>query len=111
MKGYARFFLIAVMSLGLVFLLLTRARVPWDAPAEEIVAVPDAGDAGAEGGAMAAAADAAPVDAAPPKPVERPLRVVALGWELVAAGAALTAPDGGPTGPHLELAPETRSTR
>ena len=105
MKGYARFFLIAVMSLGLAFLLLTRVRTPWDAPAEEIVAVVDSGDAGAEGGAMVA--DAAPVDAAPPKAVERPLRVVALGWELVAAGAALTAPDGGPTGPHLELAPET----
>lgn len=108
MKGYASFFLIAVMTLGLLFLLLTRVRAPYDAPAAdpEIVEVADAGDAGvkAEGGVLAdAAVEAA---AAPPKPVERPLRITSLGWELVAAGVALTAADGGATGPALELAPE-----
>lgn len=112
MKGYATFFLIAVMSLGLVFLLLTRSRkeytaVPSIDPAFIENASPDGGaDGGAgEGGAMdaAAAADAAP------KATERPLRVTALGWELVAAGVALTAPDGGAAGPGpaIELAPET----
>ncbi len=109
MKGYASFFLIAVMTLGLLFLLLTRARAPYDAPAAdpEVAEVVDAGDGGgarADGGALAdAALEAA---AAPPKPVERPLRITSLGWELVAAGVALTAADGGATGPALELAPE-----
>ena len=108
MKGYATFFLIALMSLGLVFLLVTRTHTPHDAPAEvpEPVAMADAGDGGAEGGAVVAVADAA-LEASAAKPIERPLRIAALGWELVAAGAALTAPDGGPTGPYLELAPET----
>ena len=106
MKGYATFFLIAVMSLGLAFLLVTRARTPYDAPAAdpEIVEAADAGDGGKDGGALAA--NDAAVEAAPPKPTERPLRVAALGWELVAAGVALTAPDGGAIGPALELAPE-----
>lgn len=106
MKGYATFFLIAVMSLGLVFLLVTRSRAPHDAPAAdpEIVEIADGGDGG-KSDAGALANDAA-VDAAPPKPAERPLRVTTLGWELVAAGVALTAMDGGATGPAIELAPE-----
>jgi hypothetical protein len=112
MKSYATFFLIAVMSLGLVFLILTRARKEHPAPGVdpeflETAAVdggaPDAGDAGS----MLALADASAEAAAPAKPVERPLRVTALGWELVAAGVALTAADGGAMGPALELAPET----
>lgn len=110
MKGYATFFLIAVMSLGLVFLLLTRSRTPHDAPAEilEPTVAADAGDGGAVAAADAAAeAAVATVEAGSLKVVERPLRVTALGWELVAAGVALTAPDGGATGPSLELAPET----
>lgn len=113
MKGYATFFLIAVMSLGLVFLLLTRSRkeykdVPSIDPAFiESASPPDAGtDGGADGGAMLGG-DAAADAAAAPKPTERPLRVTALGWELVAAGVALTAPDGGAMGPAIELAPET----
>lgn len=114
MKGYATFFLIAVMTLGLVFLLLTRSRTPHDAPAEviEVTAASDGGDAGAEAGADAADGAAASAEAAAPKPAERPLRVTSLGWELVAAGVALTAPDGGVLEPggkgsNLELAPET----
>src|SRR5947209_2767291 len=98
------------MTLGLAFLLRTRSRTPYDkVPAEVIeIAQADAGDGGVEGGAVVAAADAgAPVPVVPAKPTERPLRVVALGWELVAAGAALTAPDGGATGPLIEIAPET----
>jgi hypothetical protein len=103
MKSYATFFLIAVMSLGLAFLVLTRSRTPHDAPAEviEISADSDGGDGGDAG------ADAAIAEAAAPAPAERPLRVTTLGWELVAAGVALTAPDGGALGPRFELAPET----
>ncbi len=119
MKGYATFFLIAVMSLGLVFLLLTRTRkdytaVPSVDPAFIEGASPLGPDGGVDAGADASAltvGDAA-ADAAPAKPTERPLRVTALGWELVAAGVALTAPDGGavglsPAAPAIELAPET----
>ena len=117
MKGYATFFLIAVMSLGLVFLLLTRTRkdytaVPSVDPAFVEGASPLAPDGGVDGGADASTllggGDAA-ADAAPAKPIERPLRVTALGWELVAAGVALTAPDGGAVAqaPAIELAPET----
>jgi len=120
MKGYATFFLVAVMSLGLLFLLVTRSRTPHDAPAEviEVAASTDGGDGGAEAGSAAAsdaAADAAQAaPSAPAKPADKPLRVTALGWELVAAGVALTAPDGGalapapggPAVPALELAPE-----
>lgn len=109
MKGYATFFIIAVMTLGLLFLLVTRARTPHKAPAEEIEVAADAGDGGVDGGDAAAASSAsASASAAPVKPAERPLRVTALGWELVAAGAALAAPDGGVTaGPPIEIAPET----
>lgn len=114
MKGYATFFLIAVMSAGLLFLLLTRTRTPHDAPAEviEVVVAADAGDGGGDGGAavdLTGPEGGAAVDAAPAKPTERPLRVAALGWELVAPGAALSGPDGKATvaGQALELAPET----
>lgn len=111
MKSYATFFLIAVMTLGLVFLLVTRSRkdhpVPGVDPAFiEVAAAPDAGDGGTGEGGAVALADAA-TDAASSKPAERPLRVTALGWELVAAGVALTAADGGAIGPSIELAPET----
>jgi hypothetical protein len=110
MRRYATFFLIAVMSLGLLFLLLTRSRTPHDAPAEivEIKEAADAGDAGADAGALVVGADAAGDAGAapPPKPAERPLRVTALGWELVAAGVGLTAADGGAMSPGVELAPE-----
>jgi len=123
MRGYATFFLIAVMSLGLVFLLVTRDRTPHDAPAE-VVEIVDGGDAGRSDAAVDAAAADAAADAAPARPVERPLRVTALGWELVAAGAALASPLASPPGsapaapaadaaaadpamPAIELAPET----
>ena len=48
MRAYLTFFLVSVMTLLLVFFLVTRTRVPHDAPAEvtEPVAVADAGDAG-----------------------------------------------------------------
>jgi hypothetical protein len=108
MKGYVTFFVIAVMTLGLVFLLVTRERSKHDAPAElvEVKEAADAGagDGGAEAGAagVASAGSAAGADAAAPKAPEKPLRIVALGWELVAAGAALA-----PGAPAIELAPET----
>ena len=113
MKGYATFFLIAVMTLGLVFLLVTRSRKDHPAPGidpafVEVATVPDAGAAGAgDGGTVAVIGDAAIEASTAVKPVERPLRIAALGWELVAAGVALTAADGGATGPAIELAPET----
>jgi len=113
MKSYLTFFLVAVMSLGLVFLLVTRSRKEHAAPGVDPEFIEPAADAavalGPDGGAHAADAAAPPpmpAEAAAPKPTERPLRVTALGWELVAAGVALTAADGGATGPLLELAPE-----
>ena len=109
MKGYATFFLIAVMSLGLVFLLATRPRLPYDAPdAEpEVVELADGGDAGAADGGMLAKGDAAAAAADAGKPGEKPMRVTTLGWELAAAGAALAAPDAPKLATPLELAPET----
>jgi hypothetical protein len=113
MKGYATFFLIAVMTLGLVFLLVTRSRKDHPAPGIdpafiEVATSADAGDGGGpDGGAMLASADASVDAAAASNPAPRPLRVAALGWELIAAGVALTAADGGATGPAIELAPET----
>ena len=113
MKSYLTFFLVAVMSLGLVFLLVTRSRKDHPAPGvdpEYVEVAADAAAPGADAGAAVALADAAaPIvaaEAAAPKPTERPLRVTTLGWELVAAGVALTAADGGATGPLIELAPE-----
>ncbi|MBS2013519.1 MAG: hypothetical protein JST00_11555 [Deltaproteobacteria bacterium] len=112
MKGYATFFLISVMTLGLLFLLLTRSRTPHKAPAEEPEIAADAGDAGADGGdASVANADAALEAAAvvPAKPAERPIRIASLGWELAAAGVVLASPDGGVDAkmPPIEIAPET----
>lgn len=93
MKSYVTFFLIAVMSLGLVFLLVTRARDKHDAPAEviEVKETPSAADGGADASSTAdaapapiPAADAAPADAG--TPAKRPLRVATLGWELAVPG-------------------------
>ena len=50
MKHYATFFLIASMSLGLVFLLFTRARESHNAPAEVIEVKAPVADAGPEAG-------------------------------------------------------------
>ncbi len=110
MKSYVTFFVIAVMSLGLVFLVATRARTAHDAPQEMLEAKTEE-DAGADAGAAdGAAGGAAPIDAAaaPKPPAERPLRIAALGWELVAAGVALANGDAGAaqTTPPMELAPE-----
>ncbi len=92
---------------GLIFLLATRVRTPHDVPAVavEVTSLPDAGDAGAE--ASTDAAVSKELDAGAFTAVERPWRVTSLGWELIAAGVALTTPDGGAIGPRLELAPET----
>ncbi len=104
MKSYATFFVIAVMSLMLVFLLVTRDRSKHEAPAE-VVEVKEV-ETDADAGVDAAQADDAAADAAPPVASE-PLRVVSLGWELIAPGAALVpADDGGTASPPMELAPE-----
>jgi hypothetical protein len=106
-KSYATFVMIAVMTAGLLFLLLTRDRTSRDAPAEVVEILADSGaDAAIADAATGAGVDAA--HAAPPG--EKPIRVTTLGWDLVAAGAALTPPDGGappPPAPPIELAPET----
>lgn len=101
---YVTFFVIAVMTLGLVFLLVSRERAPHDAPAEILdltEAGTDAGDAGAFADAGIADAAVTVVEAA--KPAERPIRIAALGWELVAPGVGV-APS---TSLTFELAPET----
>lgn len=111
MKGYATFFLTAVMALGLIFLLATRSRTPHEAPLRDPVSVPliEAGseDGGAvDAGATDAVAYDAASDASPASSAQASLRVVTLGWELAAAGAALAATDGGTRSIALELAPE-----
>lgn len=106
MKSYGRFFVTVLMLFGLAFLLFTRVRpeykdVPQETP-EEITSTLDAGkDASADATALAVA-DAAPASeaAAPAPPAEKPIRVAALGWELVAAGVDMKSPP-------VELAPET----
>jgi hypothetical protein len=115
MKRYATFFVIALMSLGLVYVLASRSRSKHDAPAEVLEAKdPTSADGGAEAGVAArpleGGAPVAAVDAGPAKQ-EKPLRVTTLGWELVAAGAALvpapgSPPNAPPLGPLMELAPE-----
>ncbi|MFO0741930.1 MAG: hypothetical protein U0270_38895 [Labilithrix sp.] len=105
MKHYATFFLIASMSLGLVFLLFTRARESHNAPAEVIEVKAPVADAGPEAGptvassasAAPAAVDAAAVDAGP---AAASLRVATLGWELAAPAATLGATS------SVEVAPE-----
>jgi hypothetical protein len=106
MKSYATFIVIALMSMTLVFLLLTREHIKRDAPAEVV----DVGalDGGADGASPADAGAVATVDAGtPPRPAEKPLRVVTLGWELAAAGAAIPPAAGGSSTSSVELAPET----
>jgi hypothetical protein len=104
MKSYGAFFVTAVMILGLAFLLTTRVRPEFkDVPqeVEEPVAVADAGVDASSDAAVVALADAAlSMEASAPKPpAEKPIRVAALGWELIAAGVDATSPP-------MELAPE-----
>lgn len=100
-SGYVTFFLIAVMTAGLVFLLVTRERSKHDAPAEVIV-VATTPDAGADAGVASdagAVTDAGIADAGGPKS-EAPLRVATLGWELAAPAAVVKSP-------AIEIAPES----
>lgn len=107
MKSYAPFFITVLMIFGLAFLLFTQVRpeyknVPQEEP-EEITATADAGakDASADATVVAVADAAAAAEAAAPTaPAEKPIRVAALGWELVAAGVDMKSP-------AVELAPET----
>jgi hypothetical protein len=95
-RGYITFLITVAMTLGLVFLLATRARAPHDAPAEMVVAPTEAADAG-DAGALLDAAVAPVVDAA--KATEAPIKVVTYGWELAAPGPLV--------GTGVELAPES----
>jgi hypothetical protein len=104
MKTYATFVVIALMSVGLVFLLVTRPQTNHEAPAEIL---PAAGDAGGDAAALDAGADGGAVH--PGAPEEKPLRITSLGWELVAPGVALTPPAGASSAmpASFELAPES----
>ncbi|MCL2726471.1 MAG: hypothetical protein FWD69_18785 [Polyangiaceae bacterium] len=133
MRRYLGFVLTAIMSIALVFLIVTRARTTYDAPAK-IVPVVSSIDGGADGGVVdagevdaglvdagaladgsvdagalaASTIDASAGDATTPPSTAGPLRVTALGWELVAAGAALaTANADVATRLPFVLAPET----
>lgn len=109
MKSYATFVVTVLLTVALVFSLVSRERSKHEAPAEVVeVAQAPVADSGADAGADAAGL-AASADAAAPKD-DKPLRVASLGWELVASGVALAPPPGGPTspgGPTVELAPES----
>jgi hypothetical protein len=110
MRSYATFFVIAIMSLGLVFLLVTRSRSPHQAPAAVLEPAEPVTETEADGGVEGDAApplvasDAAVAEAG--GPLGRPFRVTALGWEHVAAGVAMSDADAGPATPAVELAPE-----
>lgn len=98
MRRYAMFLVVTGMTIGLLWMLFSRARTPYDGvPLEDppektlIEGGTDGGDAGI--------ADAA-LEAAAPVKTERPLRVVTLGWEL--ASPAATLGDAG----TIEVAPE-----
>ena len=107
MKSYAPFFVTVLMIFGLAFLLFTQVRpeyknVPQEEP-EEVAATPDGGAKdGSADATVVAVADAAPAAeaSAPVAPAEKPIRVAALGWELIAAGVDMKSP-------AVELAPET----
>jgi hypothetical protein len=108
MRSYLGFVLTAVMTLGLFFLLVTRVRLPYDAPPEVLEAkATSAGDGGTdatapEGRPAGLASGGTSPSAAPPAPAvpQRPIRVTALGWELVAPAAT-------PVAVPMEVAPET----
>ncbi|HVJ92555.1 MAG TPA: hypothetical protein VM580_22290, partial [Labilithrix sp.] len=106
MKRYATFFVIAAMSIGLVFLLVSRERSKHDAPAEVIEAKALA-DGGADAASDPSGSDGVVVatDAAA-KPVEKPLRVTVLGWEFAAAGTVLEPPSAVAAISPIELSPE-----
>lgn len=113
MRAYATFFVISVMTLGLLFLLVTRSRVPHAAPLASPVVetVVDAGvEAGAsgrasldaDGGAVLANGSGGEAGTAPSGP--RPLRIVALGWELAAPGVSMVSSGAKPA---IDIAPES----
>jgi len=115
MKSYATFFIIAVMTLGLLFVIITNDRAEKHNAPAEIIEPSETADASAAEGGVAEGGVAPPVasnnvaaaDAGNAKPGEKPLRVAALGWELVAPGAAQIPAGGGAASPPIELAPET----
>ncbi|MBX3263107.1 MAG: hypothetical protein KF782_25760 [Labilithrix sp.] len=108
MKSYATFVITVLLTVALVFSLVSRERSKHEAPAEVVeVAEAPAGDAGVDGGADAGGIAAAAPEAGAPKD-DKPLRVTTLGWEHVASGVALAPPPGGApaAGGAIELAPE-----
>lgn len=106
-RRYLTFIVIALMTIGLIFTLVSRARSPYEAPAE--LAPPsegpidggDAGDPTSEAGPV----DAASVPVVSSLPAPRPLRVTALGWELVAPATKLV-DRGGKATVAVEVTPE-----
>ncbi|MFO0762194.1 MAG: hypothetical protein U0359_37490 [Byssovorax sp.] len=71
-------------------LLIVHGATPHRAPAPPAVHAgsgePAASAAGSASASAAGSSSAPPADAGPPKLIDRPLRVVALGWDLGAAG-------------------------
>ena len=100
MRSYIVFGALLLMVCGLVALLVMRPRPSHRMPPVPVTAetqAPTAGDAGASDRAEEAGADLAPpsragsdagpaADGAAPRALDRPLRVVGLGWELLAPG-------------------------
>lgn len=108
-RRYLTFIVIALMTLSLIFTLASRARSPHDAPAERAAPpaadTADAGDAGDAGADAGLEAGVAPAVAPPVAPAPRPLRVTALGWELVAPATKLVG-EGGKAAVKVEVMPE-----
>lgn len=108
MKSYVTFFIIAIMSVGLASLLLTRDRSKHDAPME-IISAPATMASDAGGDAEGGVGDASAITPNVATSIDKPLRVATLGWELAAAAAAIVPADGGAPAapsPPLEIAPE-----
>lgn len=83
------FGLLVVLLAGLGFMLVTRERTPHQTPLAPIAsasaaAAADSAAAPSGSASSSSSGSAAPPDAGPVKLMDRPLRVVALGWDLAA---------------------------
>lgn len=89
----------------------TRGRTPHQAPAPPSVAsaIASASASAIASGSAAASASAAPVDAGPSKLMDRPLRVITLGWDLAAPG--VLANGGLEPGPNSDFSATGLDTR
>lgn len=106
------FGLLLVLFAGYGFMLVKRERTPHAAPAlptASASASASAPTASASAPLPSASASAPPVDAGPAKLMDRPLRVVALGWDLAApAVLANGGLDGAPTSDFAAVGVDVR---